>query len=133
MRYSHSFHSLEAEKGPMSFTFGHKHPGIVGTKSPPPPSPPPPVRYSTLHSATSSWVLHLLSDTGYQRAGEIIRRCSWDCSYTLTYPSTPGQIFRWNRPRAVRLGPTWLPGSGDTVLSFLYHAPHHDKNSHPVL
>ena len=39
MRYSHSFHSLEAEKGPMSFTFGHTHPGIVGTKSPPPPPP----------------------------------------------------------------------------------------------
>ena len=35
MKYSHSFHSLEAEKGPMSFTFGHTHPGIVGTKSPP--------------------------------------------------------------------------------------------------
>ena len=27
MKYSHSFHSLEAEKGPMSFTFGHTHPG----------------------------------------------------------------------------------------------------------
>ena len=33
VKYSHSFHSLEDEKGPMSFTFGHTHPGIVGTKS----------------------------------------------------------------------------------------------------
>ena len=32
MKYSHSFHSLEAEKGPMSFTFGHTHPSIVGIK-----------------------------------------------------------------------------------------------------
>ena len=37
MKYSHSFHSLEAEKGPMSFTLEHTHSGIVGTKSPPPP------------------------------------------------------------------------------------------------
>ena len=35
MKYSHSFHSLEAEKGPLSFTFGHTHPGIVGNKLPP--------------------------------------------------------------------------------------------------
>ena len=32
---THSFHSLEAEKGPMSFTFGHTHLGVVETKSPP--------------------------------------------------------------------------------------------------
>ena len=37
VKYSHSFHSLEAGKGPMSFPFGHTHPGIVGTKSPAPP------------------------------------------------------------------------------------------------
>ena len=33
MKYSHSFHSFEAEKGTMSFTFGHTHPGVVGNKS----------------------------------------------------------------------------------------------------
>ena len=32
MKYSHSFHSLEAKKGPMSFTFGHIHPGKLRTK-----------------------------------------------------------------------------------------------------
>ena len=31
----HSFHSLKAEKGPMSFTFRHTHPGKVESKSPP--------------------------------------------------------------------------------------------------
>ena len=31
----HSFHSLEAEKGPISFTFRHTHTGMVDTKSPP--------------------------------------------------------------------------------------------------
>ena len=35
MTSSHSFHSLEAEKGPISFTFRHTHTGMVGTKSPP--------------------------------------------------------------------------------------------------
>ena len=35
MKSCHSFHSLEAEKGPMSFTFRHTHPGKVETKSPP--------------------------------------------------------------------------------------------------
>ena len=40
MEYSHPFHSLELEKGPMSFNFGHTHPGIVVTKFPPPPPPP---------------------------------------------------------------------------------------------
>ena len=35
MTSSHSFHSLEAEKGPISFTFGHTHTGMVDTKSPP--------------------------------------------------------------------------------------------------
>ena len=37
---SHSFHSLEVKKGPMSFTFGHTHPGILELESPPPPPPP---------------------------------------------------------------------------------------------
>ena len=40
MRSSHSFHSLEAEKGPISFAFGHTHTGMIDTKSPPPPPPP---------------------------------------------------------------------------------------------
>ena len=31
MKSSFSFHSLEAQKGPMSFTFGHTHSGILGT------------------------------------------------------------------------------------------------------
>ena len=35
MTFSHSFHSLEAEKGPISFTFGHTHTDMVDTKSPP--------------------------------------------------------------------------------------------------
>ena len=37
MRNSHSFHSLDAEKGPISFTFGHTIPSMLETKSPPPP------------------------------------------------------------------------------------------------
>ena len=37
MKYSHSFHSLEAKKGPISFTFGHTHTGMVDTRSLPPP------------------------------------------------------------------------------------------------
>ena len=37
MTSSHSFHSLEAEKEPISFNFGHIHTGMIGTKSPPPP------------------------------------------------------------------------------------------------
>ena len=37
MRSSHSFHSLETEKGPISFNFGHTHTGIVEIKSLPPP------------------------------------------------------------------------------------------------
>ena len=39
MKSCHSFHSLGAEKGPMSFPFRHTHPGKVETKSPPPPPP----------------------------------------------------------------------------------------------
>ena len=35
MTSSHSFHSIEAEKGPISFTFGHTHTGMVDTKWPP--------------------------------------------------------------------------------------------------
>ena len=35
MTTSHSLHSLEAEKGPISFTFGHTHTGMIDTKSPP--------------------------------------------------------------------------------------------------
>ena len=35
MRSSHAFHSLEAEKGPISFNFGHTHTGMVESKSPP--------------------------------------------------------------------------------------------------
>ena len=37
MTSSHSFHSLEAEKEPISLTFGHTHTGMIETKSPPPP------------------------------------------------------------------------------------------------
>ena len=35
MTFSHSFHSLKAEKGPISITFGHTHTGMIDTKSPP--------------------------------------------------------------------------------------------------
>ena len=36
MTSSHLFHSLESEKGPISFTFQHTHTGMVDTKSSPP-------------------------------------------------------------------------------------------------
>ena len=37
MKYSHSFHSLEAEKGPIFPSLLDTHPGVDGVKSPPPP------------------------------------------------------------------------------------------------
>ena len=48
MKSSHSFHSLEAKKGPISFTFRHTHPGIVDTKSPP---------YKTGSVGVGEWIL----------------------------------------------------------------------------
>ena len=54
--YSHSFHSLEAEKGPMSFTFGHTHPVIVGIKSPPPPGHGWPTVLAGRHWFRTQWV-----------------------------------------------------------------------------
>ena len=35
MSSSHSFHLIDANKGHIPFTFGHTHPGILETKSPP--------------------------------------------------------------------------------------------------
>ena len=35
MTSSHSFHSLEAEKEPICFTFGHAHTGMTETTLPP--------------------------------------------------------------------------------------------------
>ena len=98
MTSSHSFRSLEAEKGPISFTFGHTHTGMVDTKSPPPPpweppgtpgNPPPSHPYLWINLCTFTYNFQMpvtKVHCWYQfkfdgKASEAQDRPEADCSY----------------------------------------------------
>ena len=77
MTSSHSFHSLEAKKGPISFTFGHTQTSMVNTKSPPPPG----------YSFTKKEMHSIISNSLTMSHSDIV--VSWDIIGIQTHPRCP--------------------------------------------